>query len=131
MVVSYPALQEAFPEKDAVRLMALLANIALLSPLIGPLLGGLLLGLLPWRGLFALIGALAALVAVGLWRWMPETLGVERRDGARLAASPLRLGRSARQYAALLRNAPSCTAAWRWACCPFRWWAGSACPRCC
>ncbi len=106
MVVSYPALQEAFPEKDAVRLMALLANIALLSPLVGPLLGSLLLGLLPWRGLFALIGALAALVAVGLWRWMPETLGVERRDGSRLAASPLRLGRSARQYAALLRNAP-------------------------
>ena len=106
MVVSYPALQEAFPEKDAVRLMALLANIALLSPLVGPLLGSLLLGLLPWRGLFALIGALAALVAVGLWRWMPETLGVQRRDGSRLAASPLRLGRSARQYAALLRNAP-------------------------
>lgn len=36
VVVSYPALQEAFNESDAIRLIALFANIALLSPLFGP-----------------------------------------------------------------------------------------------
>ncbi|PAV73643.1 hypothetical protein WR25_06161 [Diploscapter pachys] len=40
VTVSYPALNEAFSEADAVRMMALLANIALLSPLLGPLLLG-------------------------------------------------------------------------------------------
>jgi DHA1 family multidrug/chloramphenicol efflux transport protein-like MFS transporter len=52
VAVSYPALQEVFREADAVRLMALLGNVALLSPLLGPLLGSLLLEWLSWRTLF-------------------------------------------------------------------------------
>lgn len=43
VTVSYPAPEQAFSGADAVRMMALLANIALLIPLLGPLLGTLLL----------------------------------------------------------------------------------------
>ncbi len=39
IAVSYPALQEVFCEADAVRIMAVLGNIALLSPLLGPTAG--------------------------------------------------------------------------------------------
>ncbi|KVW63345.1 hypothetical protein WK99_13880 [Burkholderia ubonensis] len=56
VVVSYPALQETFAERDAVRLMALFANIALLSPLAGPLAGTLLLRVLSWREQFVALG---------------------------------------------------------------------------
>ncbi|WP_156440068.1 hypothetical protein [Burkholderia savannae] len=72
-MVSYPALQETFAERDAVRLMALFADIALQSPLAGPLAGTLLLRALSWRELFVAIGAVGALVTLGLWRCMPET----------------------------------------------------------
>jgi MFS transporter, DHA1 family, multidrug/chloramphenicol efflux transport protein len=95
VVVSYPALQETFAERDAVRLMALFANIALLSPLAGPLAGTLLLRVLSWRELFVALGVVGLLVTLGLWRWMPET--------AR-AARPLRAGAVLAHYAALLRQ---------------------------
>ncbi|MEO2216885.1 MFS transporter [Chromobacterium vaccinii] len=104
VVVSYPALQETFAERDAVRLMALLANIALLSPLAGPLLGSLLLEVLSWRQLFAALAAATALVALGLWRWMPETLGAPRRDGPAQQPVPLRLGVALANYLALLKH---------------------------
>ncbi|OHX13557.1 MdfA family multidrug efflux MFS transporter [Chromobacterium sphagni] len=104
VVVSYPALQETFAEEDAVRLMALLANIALLSPLAGPLLGSLLLGALSWRELFAALGCATLLVTLGLWRLMPETVGVPRRDGSMQPPTPLRLRAALANYLALLRH---------------------------
>ncbi|MFW9081483.1 MFS transporter [Pseudomonas sp. P2757] len=104
VAVSYPALQEVFSEADAVRLMALLGNVALLSPLLGPLLGTLLLQWLSWRGLFLGLGLAAATVWLCLYACMPETIGVMRRDGGQQA--PMRFSGQAlrRRYLALLRN---------------------------
>jgi DHA1 family multidrug/chloramphenicol efflux transport protein-like MFS transporter len=98
VVVSYPALQETFAERDAVRLMALFANIALLSPLAGPLAGTLLLRVLSWREQFVALGMAGALITLALWRWMPET--------ARAAPAPgsLRARTMLANYAALLRQ---------------------------
>lgn len=105
VVVSYPLLQESFPETDALRLMAILANIALLSPLLGPLLGGLLLDVMSWRALFVCVGALAILTWLGLWRFAPETIGVPRTEGGQLAPAPLHLASILGSYGELLRNA--------------------------
>ena len=104
IAVSYPALNEAFSEADAVRMMALLANIALLSPLLGPLLGALLLEWVSWRSIFVIIGACGVVVWLGLYRFMPETVGVERRDGSRLEFQTLRLRPLVSAYATLLGN---------------------------
>lgn len=104
VTVSYPALNEAFSEADAVRMMALLANIALLSPLLGPLVGTLLLEWVSWRWLFVIFGAFAVLSWLALYRFMPETLGVERRDGTRLAFQPIHLLPLLSGYAQLLGN---------------------------
>lgn len=79
VVVSYPALQEAFNESDAIRLIALFANIALM----------------------------AALTWFGLLRWMPETIGVVRQDGSKIECQPLEVKTLARAYGDLLRN-PRC-----------------------
>lgn len=104
VTVSYPALNEAFSEADAVRMMALLANIALLSPLLGPLVGTVLLEWVSWRWLFVLFAGFAVLAWCALYRFMPETLGVERRDGTRLAFEPIHLLPLMAGYAQLLRN---------------------------
>jgi DHA1 family multidrug/chloramphenicol efflux transport protein-like MFS transporter len=104
VAVSYPALQEVFCEADAVRLMALLGNVALLSPLLGPLLGILLLEWLSWRQIFLLLGCAAALVWLGLLLWMPETVGVERRDGHRNARVAFSWRLVSQRYGALLAN---------------------------
>ncbi|WP_380182492.1 MFS transporter [Kalamiella sp. sgz302252] len=104
LVVVYPIIQEMFAEDDAVRLMALMSNIALLSPLLGPLAGSLLLQWFSWRVLFLGIGLIALAVLAGLWRWMPETLGVVRKDGAVVDAVPLRVGKTVGLYISLWRE---------------------------
>jgi MFS transporter, DHA1 family, multidrug/chloramphenicol efflux transport protein len=104
VTVSYPALNEAFSEADAVRMMALLANIALLSPLLGPLVGTLMLQWLDWRWLFVAFALGAVVCWVLLYRLMPETLGVERRDGSRLPFTPIHLLPLLAGYAQLLGN---------------------------
>jgi DHA1 family multidrug/chloramphenicol efflux transport protein-like MFS transporter len=98
IAVSYPALQEVFCEADAVRIMAWLGNIALLSPLLGPLLGSLLLQWLSWRELFLLLGIAALAVWVGLYVFIPRTLGGAPTD------KPFDLRATVRRYGALLRN---------------------------
>ncbi|WP_166223727.1 MFS transporter [Pseudomonas atagonensis] len=104
VAVSYPALQEVFCEADAVRLMALLGNVALLSPLLGPLLGSVLLQWLSWRELFLGLSLAAAATWLGLFACMPETINVQRRDGQRQEPIPFNLQRVAQRYLALLRN---------------------------
>ncbi|WP_445178194.1 MFS transporter [Pseudomonas sp. McL0111] len=104
VAVSYPALQEVFCETDAVRLMALLGNVALLSPLLGPLIGSLLLEWLSWRQLFLGLGVSAAVTWLGLFACMPETIGVIRRDGKRQAAQAFSPKEILRRYLTLIGN---------------------------
>lgn len=104
IAVSYPALQEVFCEADAVKIMALLGNVALLSPLLGPLLGSLLLEWLSWRELFLLLGIGGMGVWSALYVFMPETVGTLRHDGQRLMAVPFEWRGTVRRYTALLTN---------------------------
>ncbi|UJQ22043.1 MFS transporter [Pantoea agglomerans] len=73
--VGYAAMQEAFDEALAVRMMALMANVALLAPLAGPLAGAAWLTIGSWRSMFWLFAACSLVAFVVLWRVMPETAG--------------------------------------------------------
>jgi DHA1 family multidrug/chloramphenicol efflux transport protein-like MFS transporter len=72
--VGYATIQEAFAEKTAVKVTALMANVALIAPLVGPVAGAALIEVWPWRGSFMLIAAVAAVSFVGLIVSMPETV---------------------------------------------------------
>ncbi|MEN4976892.1 MFS transporter [Erwinia billingiae] len=73
--VGYAAIQEAFDESLSVKIMALMANVALLAPLAGPLAGAAFLSVGEWRTMFWLFGGVTAVALIGLWRTMPETSG--------------------------------------------------------
>ncbi|MBT0727792.1 MFS transporter [Rosenbergiella australiborealis] len=73
--VGYTAVQEAFEERASIRLMAWMANVALLAPLIGPLAGSALLLVTGWRMLFIIFAGLSLIALVGLYWRMPETAG--------------------------------------------------------
>ncbi|SFO17042.1 MFS transporter, DHA1 family, multidrug/chloramphenicol efflux transport protein [Candidatus Pantoea varia] len=94
--VGYAAVQEAFTESLSIKMMALMANVALLAPLAGPLAGAAFLTVGEWRTLFWLIGAVAALSLAGLWYAMPETAGDRHK--------PLSLRSIINGYAALLKD---------------------------
>lgn len=69
--VGYAAIQEAFEERDAIKVMALMANISLLAPLIGPVAGAFLIDHVSWHWGFIGIAFLAFLSWFGLKAKMP------------------------------------------------------------
>ena len=64
--VGYAAIQESFAERDAIKVMALMANISLLAPLLGPVLGAFLIDYVSWHWGFVAIAVLALLSWIGL-----------------------------------------------------------------
>ena len=71
--VGYAAIQETFEERDAIKVMALMANISLLAPLLGPVIGAFLIDHISWHWGFVGIAFLAFLSWFGLKAKMPET----------------------------------------------------------
>lgn len=59
--VGYAAIQESFEEAVCIKITALMANVALIAPLLGPLVGAAWIHVLPQEGMFVLFAALAAI----------------------------------------------------------------------
>lgn len=72
--VGHAVIQEAFEEKTAVQISALMANVAMIAPLLGPVIGSVFVAHLPWRWAFVMIAALASIAFFGLFLHMPETV---------------------------------------------------------
>lgn len=71
--VGYATIQESFEEAVCIKITALMANVALIAPLLGPLAGAALIHVAPWQSMFVLFAVLGAISFIGLWRAMPET----------------------------------------------------------
>ena len=84
--VGYAAIQESFEESVCIKITALMANVALIAPLLGPLAGAAWVHILPWQMMFVMFAALAAFSFYGLWRAMPETA---TRRGEKLSLKAL------------------------------------------
>ena len=70
--VGYAAIQESFAERDGIKVMALMANISLIAPLLGPVLGAFMIEHVSWHWGFIGIAVLAALSWLGLKLKMPD-----------------------------------------------------------
>lgn len=107
-VIGYATIQEIFEEMDAIRLISIMANVAILAPLLGPLMGAIVIHYTSWRYIFISI-ALGALISLwGLWRYMPEPVGQIKKNGE----LPLKIPFSAKMvfnnYKKLLTNKVFC-----------------------
>ena len=94
--VGYAAIQESFEEAVCIKITALMANVALIAPLLGPLVGAAWVHLLPWEMMFVLFAVLAAIAFFGLQKAMPETA---TRMGEKLSVKEL-----GRDYREVLKN---------------------------
>lgn len=88
-VIGYATLQEIFEEMDAIRLIAIMANIAILAPLLGPLVGAVVIHYYTWRFIFIAIAVFAFIDLIGLWIYMPEPIGKVKRDGNKIKRESL------------------------------------------
>lgn len=82
--VGYATIQEAYEETAAVKVTALMANVALIAPLVGPVAGAAFIQVWPWRGSFMLIAGFALVSFFGLLFSMPETV-VARKTAVNLS----------------------------------------------
>ncbi len=109
-VIGYATLQEIFAEMDAIRFIAIMANAAILAPLMGPLAGAIIIHYTSWRIIFIAI-ALGALFAFwGLWRYMPEPIGKKKTNGEVIRKIPFSLSGTLKNYWALFTNPAFCYA---------------------
>lgn len=70
--VGYAAIQENFEERDAIKVMALMANVSLLAPLLGPVIGAFMIDHVSWHWGFIGIAFVALLSWFGLKAKMPN-----------------------------------------------------------
>jgi len=103
-VVGYATVQEIFAEMDAIRLISVMSNIAILAPLLGPLLGAVFVLYFSWRLIFLMIGLFALIALWGLWRYMPEPVGQKNRSGVLMPHTPLAPRVIAKNYKELMQN---------------------------
>ncbi|MCY1423413.1 Multidrug resistance protein MdtL [compost metagenome] len=97
IVVGRAMLRDRFDGVLAQKQLAMVAILFSLAPALAPVCGGWLLPLVGWRGIFAFLAVLSALLWLGCWRYLDETLPAERRQSLR----PLVLTRG---FVGLLRD---------------------------
>lgn len=72
--VGYATVQEAFKEKFCIKIIAMMANISLIAPLLGPLVGAYLIKIISWKDMFIVFAVLGFISFLGLFFFMPETV---------------------------------------------------------
>jgi MFS transporter, DHA1 family, multidrug/chloramphenicol efflux transport protein len=70
--IGYAVIHELFNDVEAVKLTALLANIAVVAPLIGPVIGGAIIYVSHWQFIFIVSAILVSISLFGLYKYMPE-----------------------------------------------------------
>lgn len=85
--VGYAAVQEAFEEKFCIKIISLMANIALIAPLLGPLVGAIIIKVLSWKDMFIMFASLGLLSFIGLFFFMPETVLKSKKISASIILS--------------------------------------------
>ncbi|MHA6964229.1 Bcr/CflA family multidrug efflux MFS transporter [Zobellella denitrificans] len=83
-VVLNALLRDMFERDMFARVMSMVILVMTLAPLLAPIVGGYLLLVAHWHGIFVLLAAIGALVAVTLAFKIPETLKPELRQPFRL-----------------------------------------------
>ncbi|GAB2472109.1 multidrug effflux MFS transporter [Jatrophihabitans fulvus] len=86
VVVARAVVRDAYPDSRLAGVFSLLMVINGLSPVVAPLAGGGLLHLVPWRGLFAALALIGAVIAALTAASLPETLPPAARRGGGLRA---------------------------------------------
>jgi DHA1 family bicyclomycin/chloramphenicol resistance-like MFS transporter len=79
VVIARAIVRDLFTGYDAARFFSLLVIVTATSPIFAPLLGSLVLSLVSWRGIFALLFAVAVILTGAVLLGLRETLPPERR----------------------------------------------------
>jgi DHA1 family bicyclomycin/chloramphenicol resistance-like MFS transporter len=80
IVIARAVVRDLHSGAAAVRLFSSLMLVTGLAPILAPLAGGQVLTVTSWRGIFAVLAVVSALIAVGVFVGLRETLPAARRS---------------------------------------------------
>ena len=80
VIVSRAIVRDLYDGPLAQRLMARINMLFGAAPAIAPMIGGVIFTHFGWRGIFGFLALSAIVLWLMCWRWMPETLPVEKRQ---------------------------------------------------
>ncbi|WP_296667220.1 multidrug effflux MFS transporter [Demequina sp.] len=92
-VVAMAIIRDLFAGQSLIRMLARMALITGLAPVLAPVIGSQLLRVIDWRGVFIVLGMYGVLVVIAASGFLRETLPVERRGGTSLTAYRARYAR--------------------------------------
>lgn len=84
IAIGYALIHENFNDKQAVKLISLMANVTLLAPLAGPALGSVIVSYLSWHYVFIILAVISAINLIGLYKYTPK----DNKPLARIAIKP-------------------------------------------
>ena len=99
MIVGRAIVRDLFEGAEAQRLMARVATVFSIAPIVAPMLGGWFQVWFGWRYIFIFMAVLSGVLLMSCWRLLPETLSYEHRQ----RLEPVFLARS---YWKVLTNRP-------------------------
>jgi DHA1 family bicyclomycin/chloramphenicol resistance-like MFS transporter len=87
IVIARAIVRDLYEGTSAARFFALLMQISGVAPIMAPLIGGEILRITSWRGVFAMITFLAAILIFAVLTGLPETLLPEHRHAGGISTS--------------------------------------------
>ncbi len=72
IAIGYALIHENFNDKQAVKLISLMANVTLLAPLAGPALGSVIVSYLSWHYVFIILAVIGTINLIGLYKYTPK-----------------------------------------------------------
>src|SRR5690606_6496381 len=74
MVLARAIVRDVYDARDSASIIATLAMVMVVMPMISPLIGGELLVRFDWHSIFALVAVISLLMMLAMYRLLPETL---------------------------------------------------------
>ncbi|MBT2399519.1 Bcr/CflA family multidrug efflux MFS transporter [Streptomyces sp. ISL-100] len=79
IVIARAVVRDLYDGVEMARFFSTLMLISGVAPVIAPVIGGQVLRLTDWRGIFVVLTAVGVLLTLVVWKWLHETLPVDRR----------------------------------------------------
>ncbi|MFE3520073.1 multidrug effflux MFS transporter [Streptomyces sp. NPDC059161] len=79
IVIARAVVRDLYDGVEMARFFSTLMLISGVAPVVAPLIGGQVLRLTDWRGVFAVLTVIGVLLTAVVWKWLHETLPVDRR----------------------------------------------------
>jgi MFS transporter, DHA1 family, multidrug/chloramphenicol efflux transport protein len=97
IAAGYALIHKNFNDEMAVKITALMANVAILAPLLGPMMGAVIISHFNWRVIFYVIVVMAIVALIGLFKYIPE-------HDTEVKSKSLRLGTIVKDYTEIIQN---------------------------